>query len=161
MVIVTTVTAYFLYKTLQSQKEVQKTQTRLFEIESIRFKESIKPVLRYTLSTEKMMLEDKDKRMVTIEVINETERTATNITPEYGENKRAVAVVSHPNPGHLIKGDTPLFLHFIIESSEALVFIVFSLSYQDVSGTKYKQGVYCICDSQVVEINSFLPEIVN
>jgi hypothetical protein len=43
MVIVTIVTAFYLYKTLQSQKNVQETQNKLFEIETIRFRESIKP----------------------------------------------------------------------------------------------------------------------
>lgn len=45
MVAVTMLTAYYLYKTLKSQKEVQITQNKLFEIESVRFRESIKPVV--------------------------------------------------------------------------------------------------------------------
>lgn len=43
MVIVTLVTAVFLYKTLRSQKDVQKEQTRLFKIEELKYLNSIKP----------------------------------------------------------------------------------------------------------------------
>lgn len=50
MVAVTTLTAYYLYKTLKSQKEVQTTQNKLFEIETVRFRKSIKPVLKYKIS---------------------------------------------------------------------------------------------------------------
>jgi hypothetical protein len=38
--------------------------------------------------------------------------------------------------------------------------VIFSLSYQDVAGTKYKQAILCICDSFGIEINSFMPEII-
>jgi hypothetical protein len=80
MIVVTAITAYFLYKTLKSQKDVQKTQNDLYRIESIRFRESIKPVLKYSGSMDMMKLEDKDKRILTIQVTNETNSLALKIS---------------------------------------------------------------------------------
>lgn len=62
MIAVTITTATFLYKTLKSQKEVQSVQNKLFRIEQARFNESIKPILRYSASTDKMIPSDKDKK---------------------------------------------------------------------------------------------------
>ncbi|MBD1432376.1 hypothetical protein H8B06_06030 [Sphingobacterium sp. DN00404] len=49
------VTVVFLYKTLRSQQEVQKTQNELFRIESLRFQESIRPKLKYSVFTDKLV----------------------------------------------------------------------------------------------------------
>ncbi|SHM44361.1 hypothetical protein [Flavobacterium chilense] len=73
MVAVTTLTAYYLYKTLKSQKEVQITQNRLFEIESVRFRESIKPDLKYKISENIITPQEKENsRIYSIEVTNES-----------------------------------------------------------------------------------------
>lgn len=49
MVIVTLITAIFLYKTLKSQKDVQKEQNRLFKIEELKYLYSIKPKVNLTI----------------------------------------------------------------------------------------------------------------
>lgn len=49
------VTAVFLFKTLRSQQEVQKTQNELFRIERLRFNESIRPKLKYSAFTDKLV----------------------------------------------------------------------------------------------------------
>lgn len=48
MIMVTSVTAYFLYKTLRSQKDVQQAQNKLLKIEQIRLREDFKPKLDYS-----------------------------------------------------------------------------------------------------------------
>jgi hypothetical protein len=163
MIGVTAITAYFLYKTLKSQNDVQKTQNDLYRIESIRFRESIKPVLKYSGAVDMMKLEDTDKKILTIEVTNETNSLALKIS-------RVVKQSDKPNQifipmglsdkcDHLINGDKPLLYHFLIDNPMNN-WVIFSLSYQDVAGTKYKQAVLCICDSYGIDINSFMPEII-
>jgi hypothetical protein len=165
MVAVTAITAFYLYKTLQSQKEVQNTQTKLFKIESIRFRESIKPLLNYKVSSQvNFNPNEEDKRILTIEVTNETDSIALEISSVHSENSTQVFIpTGFANmQKHLKKGDRPLLLHFLMDSKKKVSeWVVFALTYQDVSGTKYKQGVCCIDDSHGTEINPFLPEIVN
>ena len=162
MVLVTTITAIYLYKTFQSQKEVQKTQTELYKIESLRFRESIKPILNYKVSEIKFHPSEKDKSILTIEVTNETDSLALEIFSVHNEKSSQIFIPMDfsSTRKHLKRGDKPILLHFLLKS-KIINAIVFSLTYQDVAGTKYKQGVYCINDEQGTEINPFLPEIIN
>jgi len=167
LILVTITTAYFLYKTLQSQKEVQKTQTKLFEIESIRFRESIKPKLHYSVVKDIFKPGDDNKRILTIEVTNETDSIALEITSDYKDSVNANQVLipvdfTSAQKDHLVKGDRPLFLHFLIESTSKLKGIfIFTITYKDVAGIKYKQRVFCDDYSQGTEIYPYLPEIIN
>ncbi len=166
MVVVTAITAFFLYKTLKSQKEVQHTQNELFKIESIRFRESIKPLLKYSASVDKLKPGDESKKILTVEVINETDSMALDISRFVSENEQTQQIVVPTGfsdiRNHLIKGDSPMLFHFLIDSNAyASKYINFALKYQDVAGTKYKQGVFCICDNYGIEINPFLPEVIN
>lgn len=166
MILVTSITALFLFRTLKSQREVQKTQNELFRIENIRFKESIKPSLKYTASTDKMIPGDTDKKILTIEVINETNGMALNISRIVSQNEQTSQIFIptglSDKRNHLKQGDNPLLFHFLIGSgSPASGWVSFALNYQDISGTKYKQGVICICDELGIEINPYLPEMIN
>lgn len=58
VVIITLVTAVFLYKTLRSQMEVQKDQTRLFKIEELKYLREIKPRLELQISKVSIFEED-------------------------------------------------------------------------------------------------------
>jgi hypothetical protein len=166
MVIVTTITAVYLYKTLQSQKEVQKTQNQLFEIESIRFRKSIQPTLKYEFKQDLMMLESEDEKMLSIQVTNETENMALDVEISFTPNQgvfRAGVVMGMPFT-HIEKDGAPYFIHFHLDFKDRgpkFKFIVFAVTYQDIAGTKYKQGVLCIYESDRVEINPFLPEIIS
>lgn len=165
MVVVTGVTAFYLYKTLKSQREVQRTQNELFKIENIRFKESIKPILKYTVCSDKLMTEDNNKKILTIEVTNETNSIALKISRivETNDQTTQLFVVTglSDKRNHLVKGDIPILFHFAIDpENRASGWITFSLHYQDVAGTKYKQGIICICDEFGIEINPFLPEVL-
>lgn len=157
MVSVTVITAYYLYKTLQSQKEVQKTQNELFRIESIRFRESIKPVLKYAATTKLFIPGEDGKRILTLEVSNETEAQALEISKilKGGEqfNQIFIPLGFDDRRNHLVKGDKPILFHFMIENEPNLNFLNFAVSYKDVAGTKYEQGVFCICDGLGIEIN--------
>lgn len=88
MVVIAFFTAVLLLRTLRSQKDVQKTQNELYRIESIRFKESIKPILKYIGSTDKMQPDDETKKILVIEVTNETSSTALEISKIVSEHKR-------------------------------------------------------------------------
>jgi hypothetical protein len=163
LVLIAAVTAYYLYKTLKSQKEVQRTQTELFRIESIRFRESIKPVLKYAASTDKIIPGDKNKKILTVEVINETDSMALEISRIVSQNDQSPQIFIPTGLSdrrtHLVKGDDPMMFHFLLEEIKVYSWATFSLTYQDVAGTKYKQGVICICDPHGIELNPFLPEI--
>ena len=80
MAIVTSITAYYLYQTLKSQKEVQETQSKLFEIEKTRFLESIKPILKFTqpIKEQQIITKYTDKSINSIIVTNESNNNALN-----------------------------------------------------------------------------------
>lgn len=164
MVVITSVTAYYLYKTLQAQKEVQITQSKLFEIENIRFRESIKPILKYSISEEIITPEEKKNSIIyTIEVINETNNSALEISIDHRETENVKRVIFTRPQNHLKNGDNPYLVHFLIEDfTKSLNYILFSIYYKDVSGTKYQQGVIGIIDNFGTEIKpSSLPEVIN
>jgi hypothetical protein len=166
MVGITSLTAFYLYKTLQSQKDVQQTQNELFKIESIRFKESIKPVLQFMGTTEIFKPGEDDKKILTIQVSNQTESTALNISRILSEGKQSNQVFIPTGYSdirdHVTKGDKPLLFHFLIDTKNAASkFISFTINYQDIAGTNYKQGVFCICDNFGLELHPYLPEIVS
>jgi len=135
----------------------------LYRIESIRFRESIKPVLKYSGSVDMMKLEDKDKRILTIQVTNETNSLALKISRIAKQsdkpNQIYIPMGLSDKCDHLINGDKPLLYHFLIDNPMDN-WVIFSLSYQDVAGTRYKQAVLCICDSFGIDINTFMPEII-
>lgn len=161
MVLITAITAYYLYRTLQSQKDVQETQTKLFEIENVRFREGIKPLLHYAVSEIGIKFDsiDKNKRVLSIEVTNETDSLALEIISEHSDKQIFIPIDFDTTRRHARKGDKPLFFHFMLDSK--IDSVIFSLTYQDIAGTKYKQGVYCLSDSAGTEVHPFLPETVN
>lgn len=167
MVGVTGVTAYYLYKTLKSQQEVQYTQNELFKIERIIFKEKIKPILKYSASDDKLKSGDECTKILTMEVTNSTDSTALGISKIISENEQTKQIFIPMGFGdtrnHLTKGDSPLLFHFLIDSKSASLggYVVFAVKYQDIAGTKYYQRVFCICDNQGIEIHPYLPEIIN
>jgi len=163
MVAVTMGTAYYLYKTLRSQQEVQQTQNELFKIESIRFKESIKPILKYVASTNMMHPVEENKEILTIQVTNNTSSTALDISKivSGSEQTRQIFIpMGFDNTRtHLTKDDRPILFHFLIDSKSQLSkYVTFNVTYSDIAGTKYKQSVFCICDDQGIELHPYLPE---
>lgn len=165
MIGVALLTAILLYITLKSQKDVQQTQNELFRIENIRFKESIKPVLKYTGYSENFQPAGPNKKMLTIEVNNDTNNIALNISILVSDTDITRRMISPMDitigKNHLTKGDKPLIYHFLVDTdSPQSEFVCFSINYSDVSGTIYRQGVFCLCDNMGVVVNPFLPEVV-
>jgi hypothetical protein len=166
MIIVTFATAILLLCTLNSQKNVQRIQTELFRIESIRFRESIKPILNFSLSKFQMKSSNEKKKMLTIEVTNETNNIALKISRFVSENEKTQQLFTVLGFGdkrdHLSKGDDPLLFHFGIDSeSHGLHFLFFTFKYQDIAETIYQQRVICIFDEDNgVELHRGLPEII-
>jgi hypothetical protein len=163
--IITAITAYYLYHTLKSQKEVQNTQNQLFEIENIRFKESVKPNLKYNESSKSYKIKD-ETFATTIEISNDANSEAIDIEIDYKDQPNICRIIipinyiAHPTK-NLKKGDFPYLLHFyIIEKPEKDEFISFDVNYKDISGVKYKQRVFCIV-GETLRINNGIPNIVN
>jgi hypothetical protein len=166
MVGVTIVTAFYLYQTLKSQREVQQMQTELFKIESLRFKESIKPILKYTGTDQIMKPGDDDKKIFTVEVVNETDGVALEISKVVAENDHTqqifVAMGYSDSRKFLSKGDQPLLFHFLIDTKKpASGHVNFVMQYQDLAKNRYRQRVFCICDDLGIEIHPSLPSVVN
>ena len=159
----TAVGAIFVYLTFKSQKEVQKKQNDLFKIESIRFEESIKPVLKFMAHKDMFKPGDEEKHILTIEVTNVKDNAALEISRIVEGNEQAQQILIptgfSSKRNHLSKGDDPLLFHFLMEGD--LCFVTFALTYQDIAGTRYKQAIFCTCDNQGIEMNPFLPEKLN
>jgi hypothetical protein len=137
MIIVTIFTAYFLYQTLKSQKDVQETQTKLFDIEKVRFRESIKPQLKYNLSNESYMPLQMNQKSLTIEITNETNSIALEMildseNTDYNPLETRGDFSTKRNS--LIKGDQPILIHF---STDNFDFVNFNIIYKDIVGTKW------------------------
>lgn len=162
IIIVTVATAFLLLLTLKSQKEVQRTQNELFRIENIRFRESIKPKLNFSIHAHQAKTEDKEKRILTLEVNNETTGIALNISRMVEVNTNTKQLVGPEGldgkRNHLTKGDKPILLHFGLDCT-SVQYILFTIRYQDVAETKYRQRVLCVYDDYYgTEIHPSLPE---
>lgn len=167
VILITTLTAFFLYKTLKSQNEVQKTQNDLFHIENIRFIESIKPILKYSESKDKNILKENHYDIFSIEIKNISNNIAKGIKIifEDKDNIKRILIPTNYLP-HPIKditnNDTPYLLHFLIlEKPTSVEFIKFEVQYQDLTNKKYRQNVVCIYeDNSTYSIINNQPELI-
>lgn len=145
MIIVTSITAYFLWKTLRSQKEVQDTQNRLLKIEQLRVREDFKPNLKYNRVTIGGKFSDPNKCLVSIAVKNVSISPALNFKPVYEENPDAIPGQFLPLPRTLLHDGDAAILHFAVPDEEGRHLnceIAFSVEYQDIAGTIYTQRVH-------------------
>lgn len=166
MVGITVITAYYLYKTLKSQKEVQETQTKLFKIESIRFRESIKPFFKYTKSNENYVKGEQKYNMIGIEIINENESLANFISVNFEKTKNVERVMiprdyAAVDVKHLKKGDKAIILGFLFHDKTINVeHFKFEVTYQDISSIKYSQTVFCLLVDKEFNIYPQLPIMI-
>tara|TARA_R110000850_G_scaffold162427_4_gene287106 strand:+ start:468 stop:1010 length:543 start_codon:yes stop_codon:yes gene_type:complete len=164
MVFVMVISAYYLYKTLKSQKEVQDTQNKLFEIENLKFREGNKPSFNFKISHRVPNNETENQRLYSIEITNKSDNIALEFSVKYDQNFKSVNQVfiggQFPRK-HLQKENEPWFVHFVSDDKVSIPFITITLNYEDVSGIKYKQGVLLILDRDNSEIHPFLPEIIS
>lgn len=144
MVLVTTITAYYLYKTLQSQKDVQDIQAKLYEIETIRFRESIKPSFKFSIEkgTPK---EGENISFFVIQISNESNNLALSITINSVDTKDIKRQFLFGKPKDFLKsGDEPINIYYTLENNSKITnVVIFELDYEDISGVKYKQSVEC------------------
>jgi len=162
MIAVTLATAVLLLLTLKSQKEVQRTQNELFRIESIRFKESIKPKLNFSVCAHQPKTDNKEKRILSLEINNETTGTALKISRllETHTNNAQLSGTDglDSKRNHLTKDDKPILFHFGINSA-SVQYILFTIRYEDVAENRYKQRVLCVYDEDYgTKIYPSLPE---
>ena len=111
----------YFYKPEVSPYTVQRTQNKLFRIESIRFKESIKPKLIFSVHSNQPQTDTKEKRILSLELNNETNATAFNISRVLEVNTNTVQLSGiegfDRKRDHLTNGDKPILLHFGINAS--------------------------------------------
>ena len=169
MIGVTSLTAFFLYKTLKSQKEVQQAQNKILQIEQLRVREDFRPVLSYSRYEDGLIIKDIDKNLMigknlfSFAVHNFSNNDALNISPIFSNDKK-VTPLYIPSFRDLLKGEKHISLHFIVDSFAGNLFIYnfrFALTYQDVAGTKYKQDVLCYKSTNEEGIIASTPEILD
>jgi len=115
MIGVTTITAYFLWKTLKSQqetlksqKDVQDTQNKLYKIERIRLLEQFKPILKYSLFDNTLALNEisressRNKEVISIAIQNESDIQTLDISPLYNGMQGAEIWINKSNPTDLL-----------------------------------------------------------
>ncbi len=169
MIVVTSLTALFLYNTLRSQKDVQKAQNKLLEIEQLRLREDFKPLFQYTLFQDaeaiKRLPRDLtcNEQLISISVKNKSEYRALNVKANYTETNCVKQMIETLNPKD-IDGENKFSLHFIVANftEGSLIYLIpFMCTYQDVAGTKYRQNVFCyksIKNEEFVHVS--VPEII-
>jgi hypothetical protein len=163
MIIVTTITAYFLYKTLKSQKEVQQAQNKFLEIEQVRLREDYKPELDYNRFEKQLNINQPGKQAVSFSIRNKSENRALNVTTIYSDDEKFPAITQAPNPRTLLKNEIDMSLHYLADiSNGALEYeITFTIEYEDVAGTKYQQTVLCEGLGGGESIKKSTPTIIN
>lgn len=166
MIIVTGVTAYLLYKTLNAQKEVQLVQNRFLEIEQIRIRQDFKPDLKYS-RLEDQYSTTRGKYCVAIAVRNISDNNALNVRPIYQKNFDYVSLEPYEAfPQNLVKNGDFLRLYFVIDLKKvetfSYFFFNFEVVYENIAGTRYKQDVLCWQKPDSTElIKPSIPEIIS
>jgi hypothetical protein len=163
MITVTAVTAYFLWNTLKSQKEVQATQNRLLKIEQLRVKEAFKPNLKYSRVDIAVKIPDPNKSIVNIAIKNVDESPALNLKPIYEDDPEVIPIMFKPILKTLKNGEGYATLYFGVNSKQGEHLnceIRFKVEYEDVAGTQYTQGVFFDAFSGGEEFRTYDPWII-
>ena len=163
MVVVTGFTAYYLYQTLQSQKEVQKAQNRLLEIEQVRLRKQFESKLQYSLCQTAEIPQEIRNDVISIAVKNISENPALNFNVKYPLNKKIEIVNIRPHPIDLISNKEFPILHFLIKSPDrnSIYGFEFFVRYEDEIGTKYSQEVYfSLSEKEERKIQTSMPLMI-
>ena len=146
MIAVTFATAIALFLTLKSQREVQNTQNRIFDIERIRLREDYRPEFNYSRFLSNTIAKKPTQYYIGIAITNISHKAARNLKVTYPDSKRITGNMLESNPRNLIKGAENAKLHLIFEPFHPDVFkegFKFTVYYEDLVGTKYRQVVLC------------------
>ena len=163
MVTVTAITAYFLYNTLKSQKEVQHVQNTLLRIEQIRLQQDYKPDLIYGRVQMKVAMDMYGPHIITIMARNQSANNAEDVQISYDGNCREITLIDEPRSGKIITGEVTLIVNFQNVShreKQSVYDFTFDVFYCDTAGTKYKQTVHCKNDLQSESIIPSKTEIL-
>ncbi|HZY35465.1 MAG TPA: hypothetical protein VFE53_02385 [Mucilaginibacter sp.] len=162
MIVVTIATAIAIFLTLKSQKEVQNTQNRLFEIEHIRLREDYKPEFRYSRFYGEANAKP-NQFPISIAAQNISDKAARNLSIKLFGNENILGYSLQSNTQNMIKGSENAKMHFLFGNWDVVYRdgFGFTLHYEDLVGTKYRQTVVCHFSKTVVlEFNPSAPEIV-
>jgi hypothetical protein len=160
ILMVTTITAFYLYRTLQSQKTVQKIQQDLFLIEKLKFNESIMPKINVHLiqgNTKKL-----NQSFFIVEITNQSPSIAHNISFNciFGKCVSQVDMVKKL-PNNLKNNDEPIMLFFhLIDNSIIFGDLKIEFTYKDIVGNKYQQHSECKLGKFDFRIESTLPTLI-
>jgi len=164
MIIVTMITAYFLWKTLKSQKEVQETQNKLLKIEHLRLREDFKPKLSYSRFLENFKIDDPDRIPICIAVRNLSANVALNFQGKLLKLDDSIKQIIFKPPVFTLSNDGPnaelYFLVKHIQGQNLNCTIYLSIEYEDVVGTKYTQTIAFDAFAGIEEFRTFDPMIV-
>lgn len=156
MILVTIVTAYFLYKTLQSQKDVQGTQNKLLQIEQIRLKTDVKPFLRYS-QFEDVYSSELGNTCIAIAVMNTSPNIAISAEPLFTNMPKMSLTLVDSVPMDLTNEGGYLRLYFVFKDISKIDFS-FDISFNDVALIRYSQHVFCAIDNESVRIIASVPD---
>jgi hypothetical protein len=163
MILVTAGTAYLLWRTLKSQKEVQEAQNKLLEIEQFRVREACKPDIRYKYMQPEHLLKT-GANLICIAVTNISANDALNVQAEFTNLDYIKLEPYESFPRNLaVNDEIPIYILFNIDIKRKNSYnFHFKLTYQDKIGTKYCQNVICWenLDDDNPYIRSNIPEII-
>lgn len=163
MIVVTLATAYFLWQTLKSQKEVQQTQNRLLKIEQLKLREDFKPNLKYNRVELGGRLSDETKSIISIAVKNINISPAINFNIIHEATHGGTFVIAKPIRQTLNLNDEHEVLNFVINDKKEENLdrtIYFTVEYNDVAGTKYTQTVRFDAFAGQEEFKTYDPKVL-
>lgn len=153
LVLFSAITAIFLYKTLNSQINVQKVQNKLLLLENQKFTKSIEPNLNFEIHKNKEKIEGNYFDIVSIKVTNNNENIVNKIKILYNESDNVKKIMIPkdylPTPlNYLTSNSEPYLLHFlIIEKPQTTTFINFEIEFENDNNLKYRQTLVCIYEN--------------
>ena len=153
LVLISAITAIFLYKTLNSQINVQRVQNELLQLENQKFAKSIEPNLNFEIKKNKEKIEGNYFDIVSIQITNNNENIVNKIKILHNESdniKRIMIPKDYlPVPlNYLTPNSEPYLLHFlIIEKPQKTTFINFDIEFENDNNLKYRQTLVCIYEN--------------
>ena len=160
MIVVTGITAWFLYKTLQSQN-------RLYDIEHLRLREDYKPKLKYQVFENGNLPIDIRLQAKSVAIINNGQTSVKNV---YADNPVSEYIwASTPSVDSLkniLTTGEKISLNIIFKSFDENVLkdkFQFIVHYEDMVGFKYQQAVVCYFESNDknnLKTDAFDPRLV-
>jgi len=163
MIGVTTGTAIFLYLTLKSQQKVQKLQQSITDIESYRFRESIKPEFDIQVKSDIISSTGNSIKLKAYYTLKTKKHAAHNVIISVIDDNDQFKPENFENPVHFdnVELNNHLLLYGEFETeclykNEKAIFFAglkIFIDYSDIKGNKYEQRIsYIITDENPIEL---------